>query len=52
MLALAVWLAIRDAVSSLSDHALLPMLNAPATAEAILAAVDDIRARMGNGADG
>ncbi|MBT5047859.1 MAG: xanthine dehydrogenase molybdopterin binding subunit [Rhodospirillaceae bacterium] len=49
MLALSVWLAIRDAVSSLSDHSLLPALNSPATAEAILTAVDDIRSRMDNG---
>ena len=49
MLALSVWLAIRDAVSSLSGHTLLPDLNAPATAEAVLTAVDDIRSRMENG---
>lgn len=46
MLALSVWLAIRDAVSSLSGHTLLPHLNSPATAEAILTSVDDIRSRM------
>lgn len=51
MLALSVWLAIRDAVSSLSDHRLPANLNAPATAEAILMAVDDMRSRA-EGADG
>ena len=46
MLALSVWLAIRDAVSSLSEYTLLPNLNTPATAENILWAVDDIQIRM------
>jgi xanthine dehydrogenase large subunit len=45
MLALSVWLAIRDAVASLADHRLLPRLDAPATPERVLAAVDEIRAR-------
>jgi len=45
MLAISVWLAIRDAVSRISDHRLLPNLDAPATPEAILTAVEDIRAR-------
>ncbi|MBT6403990.1 MAG: xanthine dehydrogenase molybdopterin binding subunit [Rhodospirillaceae bacterium] len=45
MLAISVWLAIRDAVSRISDHRLLPKLDAPATPEAILMAVEDIRAR-------
>ena len=45
MLAISVWLAIRDAVSRIADHRLLPNLDAPATPEAILMAVDDIRAR-------
>lgn len=45
MLAISVWLAIRDVVSRISDHRLLPNLDAPATPEAILMAVEDIRAR-------
>ena len=45
MLAISVWLAIRDAVSRISDHRLLPNLDAPATPEVILTAVEDIRAR-------
>jgi xanthine dehydrogenase large subunit len=45
MLALAVWLALRDAVARLADGKLMPRLNAPATPEAILMAVDDIRER-------
>lgn len=45
MLALSVWLAIRDAISSLSDYRLAAQLDAPATPERVLAAVDAIRAR-------
>ena len=48
MLALSVWLAIRDAISSLSDHRFAAALNTPATAERILDAVEDMRARAGN----
>ena len=45
MLAISVWLAIRDAVSRTTGDRLLPKLDAPATPEAILAAVDEIRTR-------
>jgi xanthine dehydrogenase large subunit len=45
MLAISVWLAIRDAIASLADHRLAPALDAPATPERVLAAIDDIRAR-------
>ncbi|HEX6978834.1 MAG TPA: xanthine dehydrogenase molybdopterin binding subunit [Alphaproteobacteria bacterium] len=45
MLAISVWLAIRDAIASLADYRLAPKLDAPATPERVLAAVDDIRAR-------
>ena len=45
MLALCVWLAIRDAVSSAADHRVTPQIDAPATPERILRAVDDARAR-------
>jgi len=45
MLAISVWLAIRDAVASISESSLAPKLNAPATPEAILMAVNDIRQR-------
>ena len=47
MLALAVWLALRDAISSLADHRLFVALDAPATPERVLAAIEDIRARAG-----
>ena len=44
MLALSVHQAITDAVASLSNETELPQLDAPATPEAILAAVDTVRA--------
>jgi xanthine dehydrogenase large subunit len=45
MLAISVWLAIRDAIASLADHKLAPRLDAPATPERVLAAVEELRAR-------
>ncbi len=45
MLAISVYLAIRDAVSSLAGHRLAPHLDAPATPERVLAAIDEIRTR-------
>ena len=48
MLALSVWLAVRDAISSLSDYKLAPVIDAPTTPDRVLAAVDEIRARAGD----
>ena len=45
MLAISVFSALTDAVASVGDHKLMPNLDAPATPERILAAVDDIRTR-------
>ncbi|TCD11297.1 xanthine dehydrogenase molybdopterin binding subunit [Oricola cellulosilytica] len=45
MLAVSVWLAIRDAIASCGQPGISPKLKAPATPEHILEAVDDIRAR-------
>ena len=44
MLALSVWLAIRDAVASLADHRRFVRLDPPATPERVLAAVEEVRA--------
>ena len=44
MLAISVWLAIRDAISSLANDRGAAQLNAPATPEQILTAIDRIRA--------
>ena len=46
MLSISVWLALRDAVARTGDYKFLPNLNAPATPEAILMALDDIKQRM------
>jgi xanthine dehydrogenase large subunit len=46
MLAISVWLAIRDAVASLADYRLAPRLDAPATPERVLGAIDELRARL------
>ena len=45
MLAISVWLALRDAVARTGNYKSLPNLNAPATPEAILMALDDIKNR-------
>jgi xanthine dehydrogenase large subunit len=45
MLAISVWLAIRDAIASLADYRLAPRLDAPATPERVLAAIDELRGR-------
>ncbi|NML14817.1 xanthine dehydrogenase molybdopterin binding subunit [Azohydromonas caseinilytica] len=44
LLGFSVWHAIRDAVSSVGEHRIDPPLRAPATAEAVLDAVDAVRA--------
>jgi xanthine dehydrogenase large subunit len=48
MLAISVWLALRDAVSRTGDAKLMPKLDAPATPEAILMALEDLKERSGN----
>ena len=44
LLAFSVFLAIRDAVSAISDHRVDPPLRAPATPEAVLDAIDVVEA--------
>ncbi|MEP0944392.1 MAG: xanthine dehydrogenase molybdopterin binding subunit [Rhizobiaceae bacterium] len=46
MLAISVWLALRDAVSSLSDGKLAANLDAPATPERVLFAVEDMQRQV------
>lgn len=46
MLAISVWLALRDAVSSLSGGKLAAQLDAPATPERVLFAVEDMKRRV------
>ena len=45
MLAISVFSALWDAVASVGEHRLAPDLDAPATPERVLMAVEDIRAR-------
>ncbi len=47
LLAFSVFFAIRDAVSAVGGHRIAPPLRAPATAEAVLDAIDAVRAAMG-----
>ena len=48
MLAISVFSALTDAVASAADHKVMPNLDAPATPERILAAVEDVRRRAGH----
>ena len=45
MLGISVWSAICDAIASLSNHKLSPLLDAPATPERILNACNELRVR-------
>ncbi len=47
MLALSVFYALRDAVASVADYHLSPRLDAPATPEAVLMAVEELGDRAG-----
>ena len=46
MLAISVFRAISDAIASIGDYRLMPALDAPATPERILFAVEDLRRRL------
>jgi len=43
MLALSVWLAIKDAISAVGDHKVEPVFSLPATNEVILESIEKIR---------
>ena len=43
MLGISVWSALKDAISSISDHRLSPALDTPATPEKVLWAVESIK---------
>jgi xanthine dehydrogenase large subunit len=45
MLALSVFHALRDAIAGAADYCVSPRLDAPATSEAILLAVEESAAR-------
>ncbi len=46
MLALSVWLAIKDAISAVGDHKIEPEFSLPATNEVILKSIEKIREMM------
>lgn len=46
MLALSVWLAIKDAISSVGNHNIEPEFSLPATNEVILASIEKIKELM------
>jgi xanthine dehydrogenase large subunit len=48
MLAISVFHAIKDAVSAVCGHQASPNLDAPATPERVLLAIEALRARVGN----
>jgi xanthine dehydrogenase large subunit len=47
MLAISVFSALTDAISAAADHQVFPDLDAPATPERVLMAVEDVRRRAG-----
>jgi xanthine dehydrogenase molybdopterin-binding subunit B len=46
MLAFSSWLAIKDAISAVGNHAYEPQFKLPATNEVILLSIEDIRKKM------
>ena len=46
MLAISVFLALKDAIAAVCDHQISPQLDAPATPERILLTIEDTKARL------
>ena len=46
MLALSVWLAIKDAVSAVGDHTIEPEFSLPATNEVILLSIENLKNKL------
>ena len=46
MLALSVWMAIKDAVSAIGDHKIEPEFSLPATNEMILTSIENLKEIM------
>ena len=46
MLAMSVFFAIKDAIASVGNYKIIPSINAPATPEAILLSINDIREKL------
>jgi xanthine dehydrogenase large subunit len=47
MLAISVFHALRDAIAAAGEHRSSPRLDAPATPERVLLALEELRARAG-----
>jgi xanthine dehydrogenase large subunit len=52
MLAISVFQAIKDAIASVGDDRASPVLNAPATPEEVLRAIDELRGRAASSTQG
>ncbi len=46
MLGMSVFFAIKDAIASVGNYKIIPSINAPATPEAILLSINDIREKL------
>jgi xanthine dehydrogenase large subunit len=46
MLAISVFRAISDAIASVAEYRMLPRLDAPATPERVLFAIEELQSRM------
>ena len=46
MLAMSVFFAIKDAIASVDNYIKLPKLNAPATNEAILLSINELKNKL------
>ncbi len=46
MLAMSVFFVIKDAIASVGNYEIMPELNAPATPEAILLSINDIKKKL------
>ena len=46
MLAMSVFFAIKDAIASVGDYKVIPVLDAPATPEKILMSIKNLRAKL------
>ena len=46
MLAMSVFFAIKDAISSVANYNITPVINAPATPEKILMSINNLKAKL------
>ena len=46
MLAMSVFFAIKDAIASVSNYTIIPDINTPATPEAILLSINNLKSKL------